>query len=122
MIAFESGLHEGVREGYVTLRWNSVRDAAEYEVFDREHKSYYRGVMPEAFISGLSDGTYGFQVRATDGAGSIIATANPTTVVVQHWPLSYAIGLFAIGFAVVMGILLVIVQGARAPANRVGDR
>ncbi len=122
LIAFESSLHEDVREGYVTLRWNSVADAVDYEVLDGQEKSAYRGVMTEAFISGLSDGTHLFHVRAFDNAGSIIATAKPTTVLVHHWPVSYAIALFTIGFAVVMGVIVVIVRGAIAPTSPAGDR
>ena len=87
-----------------------------------KQKSAYRGVMTEAFISGLSDGTYLFHVRAFDNAGSIIATAKPTTVLVHHWPVSYAIALFTIGFAVVMGVIVVIVRGAIAPTSPAGDR
>ena len=48
-----------------------------------------------------------------DGDGKIIALGDSAaTVVVKHWPLSYAISLFLLGLVVVLTVIVVIARGA----------
>ncbi len=122
LLRFQSVPKSAIREGYLALSWNDVAGAAAYEVREADDLSYYRGVASESFVSGLSDGTYDFQVSAIDGSGGIIATSDTVTVVVQHWPLRDAFGLFAVGLIVVMSVLVVIVRGAGRAGVQDGGR
>jgi hypothetical protein len=117
-LAFEETDLELAREGHVSLTWNPIPDAVTYEVGDDSGRIQYRGVMPEAFISGLTDGQHRFTVRAYDATNRQLAISQiPAVVTVQHWPLAQALGLFAVGAIVFLAIVTVIVRGACFPAD-----
>jgi hypothetical protein len=112
---------DDVREGYVTLSWNEVASAAGYRVVDADNHEVYSGLLPEAFISGLPNGVHRFQVSALDTAGQmIVASTQPATVRVEHWDLSYALVLFALGGTTVLAVLSVIVKGSWARGGQRG--
>lgn len=101
-----------VREGYFTLSWNALPDAAEYHVTRSDGQSVYRGPLPEAFVSGLSDGSYQYNVQASNKNGSVIATSDtPAVVVVEHWSLQLALLLFSCGLAVFLTLVGLIIKG-----------
>ncbi|WP_145344000.1 hypothetical protein [Rosistilla ulvae] len=101
-----------VQEGYLTLRWNEVAEATEYQVIDDTGLSRYRGLFPEAFISGLADGTYRFNVRALDSDGNELARSTvPASVEVKHWSLSFSLMLLSCGMVVFLAIIGLIVVG-----------
>lgn len=107
----ESNLSD-VREGYFSLRWNTLPDAAEYRMTTADGRSVYRGRLPQAFVSGLADGTYEYQVDALDADGQVIATSATLAVVeVEHWSLGLALSLLACGFAVFVIVVALIVKG-----------
>lgn len=106
------------RAGHLTLEWNRLAGAARYRVTDAAGATMYVGVHERAFVSGLPDGEYQFQVAALDQEDRPLAVSSiPATVVVRHWPLSYAVGLFACGLVVVCAVLAVIVRGALSTSN-----
>ncbi|TWT75226.1 hypothetical protein [Allorhodopirellula solitaria] len=129
MMAFKQVEFDDVRAGYVTLEWNDILDEAEFEssylVKDGEGTTYYRGHLPMAFISGLPDGEYRFDVWAVDSEGSILARGSgPAVVRVEHWSLTQAMSLFVIGLVVFLILVGVIVHGAvrgRSPKRFAGD-
>lgn len=113
-IAFTEPLHEDVREGYVTLEWNEIDDARRYELIDSDGALVYSGPLPQAFLSGLSDGSYQYSVRALSGTNEIIASSEaPAVVKVEHWPMRYVVVLFLVGLVVVIAVVVVIVRGAQ---------
>lgn len=120
-LAFESDLHEGVREGYVTLKWNTVSGADRYRVVSSDAKTVYEGQVNQAFLSGLSDGTFEYRVQAISSAGSTIATSPPTTVVVAHWSLPQAVVLFGIGLIVMLAVVVVLIRGSRGVTGEVNE-
>ncbi|QDV68226.1 hypothetical protein Poly24_19350 [Rosistilla carotiformis] len=101
-----------IQEGYLTLRWNEIADAAEYQVVDDAEVSRYKGLFPEAFVSGLANGDYRFHVRAFDRDGNLLAQSTiPAEVHVQHWSLSFSLMLMGCGFIVFLVIIGLIVVG-----------
>lgn len=113
-LAFSEAEFPVAREGYVQLKWNTVEPAVAYEVTEaRDGRAYY-GEFPQAFVSGLSDGTYLFTVTAFGTDGEPLAVSDkPAEVVVRHWPLSQAVALFAIGLCVFLTLIGVIIYGTR---------
>ncbi|MCO8121595.1 hypothetical protein NHH03_07595 [Stieleria sp. TO1_6] len=122
-VQFEQSEFDNIQEGYLTLRWNDVPTAVEYRLHsdqiysDQIHSdrgvTQYRGPLPEAFVSGLADGTYLFSVDAIDDAGQVIAsTLNPATVHVKHWSLRFALALAGCGLVVFLAIMALIAKGA----------
>ncbi|KAA5539075.1 hypothetical protein FYK55_25390 [Roseiconus nitratireducens] len=100
-------------EGYLTLTWNELNSAAEYSVRQDSGLEVYRGPLPEAFVSGLPDGTYQFTVDALDTQGQVIArSAQPAVVEVVHWPLRMALALFFGGLVIFLLLIAVIIRGA----------
>ncbi|WP_146597564.1 hypothetical protein [Novipirellula galeiformis] len=117
-LAFEETSFSLNKEGYLSLRWNEISDATQYILVDQQQRELYRGAFPVAFVSGLSDGTHPFHVQALDADGSVIATTrDPAVVVVEHWPMRYAIGLFVVGLAVFVTLLALIVRGSTRPRS-----
>ncbi len=119
-MAFEQTEFAVNKEGYVSLNWNEVAGASEYVLLDAQQRVQYRGAFPVAFVSGLSNGTYPFHVQAKDADGKVIAkTQIPAVVVVRHWPMKYASGLFFVGLAVFLILVFLITWGSwRAPPER----
>lgn len=106
------------QEGYLTLNWNEIPEAAEYELFNSEGLVLYRGLFPEAFVSGLRDGSYQFHVRALDRDGNLLAqTESAATVNVKHWSLPFALSLLACGAVVFVVLIALIVVGTSANAT-----
>lgn len=102
-----------VQEGYFTLSWSPVDQPVEYVLSDSDKNVVYRCVLPEAFVSGLADGTYAYSIKAIDANGDVVAESmQPAQVTVEHWPLWYALALFACGLVVFLSVVVVIVQGS----------
>lgn len=101
-----------VREGYVTLSWNVKPQASEYQLISSDGQTVYRGALPQAFVSGLADGSHTYDVVALDAKGEVIARSSVSAVVqVQHWSLGLAGLLFACGLVVFVAIVALIVLG-----------
>ncbi|WP_146530254.1 hypothetical protein [Novipirellula artificiosorum] len=112
-LAFEETVFDDVREGYVSLAWNPVEGASEYIVTEHGGVTPYRGAFRKAFVSGLADGTYRYQVRAYDESGTLLLESTTDAVVqVNHWPLWQAIALFVMGLLLFLTLISVIVLGA----------
>ena len=112
-LAFHKTEFPVAREGFVFLSWDKVANAVQYEVIDSEQRNQYRGVFPQAFISGLSNGNHRFEVIAYDPSNQVIArSGQPAELVVEHWSLRRAFILFFIGLAVFMAIIAVILIGS----------
>jgi hypothetical protein len=115
LLGFDETEFPDAREGYLSLSWNELEGAAEYDVVDSQGRSQYKGIFPAAFISGLSDGVHGFEVMAYDGAGNLLArSAEPAVIEVKHWPQSQALLLFAVGLIVFLSIIAVLITGTLA--------
>ena len=114
-ITFEkASVNQESREGYVTLEWQTVPDATRYEVIDEQGTVVFSGGTSKAFLSGLDNGTYRFQLRAYDKFDSLIAESSKVAEVeVQHWPMQLVGLLFFIGLAVVLAVAGVLIIGAR---------
>lgn len=83
----------------------------------------YSGHLPQAFVSGLADGKYRFAVSGLDASGDVVAVgAEPLVVQVQHWDLTMAWALFAIGAVVVSGLVGVLLIAARSTHESETDR
>ena len=121
VLAFESDLHDGIHEGYVTLKWNKVAEAETYRVIGPDAELVYEGHLNQAFLSGLSDGTFEYRVQAVSSAGSTIATSSPTKVIVAHWSLRQAFGLFGIGLIVMLSVVVVLICGSRRVSGEVAE-
>ncbi|QDT07727.1 hypothetical protein K227x_61550 [Rubripirellula lacrimiformis] len=128
-IAFQQTEFDSVREGYVTLRWNDVLNTAagqgsdgpdaHYEVIDASGNRMYRGQFPEAFLSGLPNGTFQMHVRAIDSGGNLVAQSTvPAVVQVVHWTMTQAMSCFAVGGFVFLALVCVITRGAMATGVR----
>lgn len=113
VLAFKTRDLGQVNEGYVELAWNEIKGTAEYQVIDDQDRIYYRGPQPQAFISGLDDGTFRYLVVAVDADGNILARATePAIVEVAHWPLAQALALMIVGAIVFVAIAVTITLGA----------
>ncbi len=118
-MAFDEAHHEALREGdllregHVSLNWNSIEGVEEYRLTDETGAVLYRGAFERAFMSGLPDGRHTFTLEALDAEGQVLATSErPAVVQVEHWPLEQALALFAVGFVVVVALVTVIITGA----------
>lgn len=114
-IEFDQTEFRPAREGYASLRWNAVAEATEYRLSDAQGKVLYRGEFPQAFVSGLPDGTHEYRVQANDAYGNLLAeSSRPAILRVAHWPMSQAIGSFLVGLVVFAALVGVIIRGQRA--------
>ncbi|TWU18823.1 hypothetical protein Poly21_09890 [Allorhodopirellula heiligendammensis] len=126
-IAFNQTRFVDVREGYVSLEWNDVLGSeslhkdggntlatdASYMVWDERGTVYYRGHLPMAFVSGLPDGDYQFDVAVAARDGQILRHADePAIVMVRHWSMPQAMSLFTVGLVVFLALIAVIVHGS----------
>jgi len=97
-LPFKETEFDTTKAGHVALEWKDVEEAVEYVVVDNHGDEVYRGPLPRAFVSGLSDGHYSYQVTAYDEYGEVLAKSDVAAeITVEHWPLQYALGLFAVG-------------------------
>lgn len=102
-----------LREGYTTLWWDPTPDAAAYELTDDAGTTIYRGHLPQAFVSGLSDGEHVFTVAPIDEDGEWLASDPLSiTVTVEHWGLRFALLLLTIGAIVVAALVGVLAVGS----------
>ena len=86
-------------DGEVTLTMNET---------SRGTKLVYKGTDSRIFLSGLRDGDYELRLASEDGALS-----EPAVVEVRHQSLSRALFLVLIGALVTLGIVIVVLRGAR---------
>lgn len=86
-------------DGEVTLTMNET---------SRGTKLVYKGTDSRIFLSGLRDGDYELRLASEDGALS-----EPVVVEVRHQSLSRALFLVLIGALVTLGIVIVVLRGAR---------
>lgn len=118
-LAFATSSFDDLREGYLSLEWNRVPDATRYEVVDSRGVVAYSGSQNQAFLSGLADGNYLYNVRAYNASDIVIATSKvPAKVTVRHWPAALVAVLFSVGLIVVLAVVIVIVMGTRGEATR----
>lgn len=109
-IEFVKPPSKAIHEGYVTLRWTPVDQAERYELLSGSQR-FYHGRLPQGFVSGLDDGPHEFYVVAWNGADEVVGQSDPVVVLVQHWPLSMALGLLAVGAIVMIALVAVITVG-----------
>lgn len=113
-LEFEPNQFDDVREGYVSLAWPDIAEAASYRVTDAQGDVVYAGEFAQAFVSGLPDGSHSFDVAALDADGQTIAqSTTPATVNVRHWPLWQALLAFGIGLVVFIILIGSIIRGAK---------
>lgn len=104
--------------GYFRLSWSTQSkqnsESTEYELQQAANnafsspKTIYTGPDEASVISGLSDQTYFYRVRANEGDWSPVAK-----VEVKHHPLSRAFGFFALGAVMFIATVVVLLKGAR---------
>lgn len=120
-VVWDQSRFDDVDAGYQSLQWNPIENAVRYEVVDGNGDLYYEGGMNEAFVSGLPDGEHLFDVRAFAADGTVIGVSEiPAVVMVDHWPLSWALVLLAIGALVFVAMVLAITIGS-VRASRESD-
>ena len=73
----------------------------------------YEGADRATVISGRSDGVMHYRVRAQFSDGSVTDWSEPTSVTVQHHPLTQALLLFALGALVFVATIVLIITGNR---------
>lgn len=118
ILEFETSVFDEVREGYVSLAWNSVPDAAGYRVTDSAGGTVYKGEFNQAFISGLTDGSHEFSLTALDVDGDPMEMGVPVAIVnVSHWPMWQAMTSLGIGAVVFVLLIGAIVHGTIAAAS-----
>ncbi|WP_146534331.1 hypothetical protein [Rubripirellula reticaptiva] len=88
------------------MTWNEVIGATRYQVRDSKGVSFYDGILPEAFISGLPDGQHSFSVKAySDDGGLVGASQTAAVITVDHWSMTQAWVCFGVGLVVVLAII-----------------
>lgn len=112
-IEFVQTRFDRVREGYQSLQWNEIAGATRYLILDSEGNSYYEGALPEAFISGLSDGEHSFMAQAFSADNRLVgASVQSAVMLVDHWPMSQAWASFGVGLIVFLAMIGLIAAGA----------
>ena len=101
-------------DGVYQLTWPQqgavVLEEARRDDFS-DARPVYAGRDAGATLSGKPDGTYYYRLR---GASEATSEAARVRVDVQHHPLSRALGFFAVGAAVFVSTVALIVRGGRA--------
>lgn len=98
--------------GFFTLDWSGAARFELEQATGPDHadaRIIYRGSDTSTTISGLSDNSYRFRIRA-EGAE---AWSDAAVVVVEHHALSRAFLFFALGAAVFVVLLLAIARGRK---------
>jgi hypothetical protein len=106
--------------GYYTLRWSAAATEVEVAAFGDPDSSpdsgvtklIYTGSDRATVLSGQTDGTRVYRVRAI-GTGGVSAWSEPVTVTVAHHSLSRALTFLTVGAVVFLATLALIVRGAR---------
>lgn len=103
----------------MTLQWNAVREASAYELVRSDLEApIYSGPFTQAFVSGMPDGQYSFDVRALAPSGETLAeSTRPARVRVDHWPLGLVAALFGVGLIAAVSVIVVIIRGAWTGRN-----
>lgn len=102
--------------GFFRLIWET--DVERVELQESKHASfknahtYYKGPDRAIVISGKPDGTWYYRIRTT-GKGAAGPWSEAVLVTVDHHSLTRAIGFFVLGLIVFLGILIVVIRGAR---------
>lgn len=111
---YETGVAELPADATVAGLEGEDVDLTAVAEFNPTSRLVYQGTLPVAFVSGLSDGIYRYEVHAMDDSGQVIAKSGvPATVAVMHWPLEQAAGLLIIGAIVFLAVVVVIASGTR---------
>ncbi|WP_018233269.1 hypothetical protein [Thioalkalivibrio thiocyanodenitrificans] len=139
VVSFPGVLHAGshapelsaspdlARAGYFHLRWAlddvdvdryTVEEAADPDFTDPA--VLYEGADRATVISGRSDGTFHFRVRASLADGGESGWSDTQTVEVVHHPRAQAIGLFILGGLVFLATVGLIVAGTSAGRRAAG--
>ena len=79
----------------------------------REARLLYRGSDSGTTVTGLPNGTYYFRIGADPDGSGAIRWAEPVRLEVSHHSLQRAFAFFALGLAVFLGTLGLVVFGAR---------
>jgi hypothetical protein len=98
--------------GFFTLDWSGAARFELEQATGPDHadaRIIYRGSDTSTTISGLSDNSYRFRIRA-EGAET---WSDEAVVVVEHHALSRAFLFFALGAAVFVVLLLAIARGRK---------
>ncbi|MFQ5535506.1 MAG: hypothetical protein ACE5EM_11875 [Sphingomonadales bacterium] len=107
--------------GFFRLLWET--DAERVELQESKHATFenarilYQGSDRATVVSGKPDGTWYYRIRAI-GKGQAGPWSKAVVVTVDHHSLTRAIGFFVLGLIVFIGILFVIVGGARQAAKK----
>ncbi|OOG28089.1 hypothetical protein B1C78_02380 [Thioalkalivibrio denitrificans] len=109
------------RAGYYQLRWSlDDVDVVHYRVEEstdadfRETDVLYEGADRATVISGRSDGTFHYRVRAELADGTRTDWSDPQAVQVAHHPFGQAVFLFILGGVVFLATVILIIAGTRA--------
>ncbi|ANB03922.1 hypothetical protein ECTOBSL9_2846 [Ectothiorhodospira sp. BSL-9] len=112
------------RAGYFQLRWSL--DEAEVDHFRLEEATdedfsdarvFYEGADGASVISGRSNGTFHYRVRAQLDDGTQTDWSETQSVEVRHHSIAQAFGIFTLGGVVFLATAAVIAFGTRA--NRI---
>lgn len=104
-------------QGVLKLEWSLSDETRSEKLFELQQatdagfktaRSIYQGVGAGTFISGLEDGTYYYRVRVEEGSWSA-----PLSIEIKHHSLKLAIFLMAIGAAVFLITLLMILRASK---------
>lgn len=96
------------REGYYQLTWTAEEPVRLVQASEPDFNSpvlIYTGNDSGHVASGLSDGTRYYRLESADGSRVL---SNVATITVQHHSLQRAIGFFAIGAAVFIATVVLI--------------
>lgn len=97
--------------GYALLEWKAngpVTLEMAREADFRDARELYKGPNRSSFVTGLADGDYYLRLRAGTGEES-----RPLRLTVAHHPLAQALWLAAMGAAIFLAVVAVILRGAR---------
>ncbi|AHK79339.1 hypothetical protein M911_09485 [Ectothiorhodospira haloalkaliphila] len=112
------------RAGYFQLRWSldegevdhfRLEEATEEDFSDAQ--VFYQGADGATVISGRSNGTFHYRVRAQLDDGSQTDWSQTQSVEVRHHSIAQAFGIFTLGGVVFLATAGVIAFGTRA--NRI---
>jgi hypothetical protein len=118
---------ETAHAGYYRLSWQWPGDGTpNFELQESQDAGFsqprtiYQGPDLASLISGRSNGTYYYRIRARVRGGGATAWSDPVKVVVVHQPLDRAIAFFSVGAVVFLATLGLVVGGNLANARRGG--
>ena len=98
--------------GAYRISWTG-EGGADYQLVENG-EVLYQGSELATTVSGRPEGNYLYQVSSLGPDGSTAAMSEPCSVSVTPPPLGLAFGLFGLGFAVFLAVLITIIRGASA--------